>query len=248
MKKKILTLAGCALAIASFNACMNDDSDNGYVYYSYFTITGEGDNYVLYGDEDSLTVYPTPESVASITSGKGFGSNRRAELYMVYQPENVSMENGREVLRGAVLKGGSYIRTISLMTPAEAQAENVCVADSIFPIVRLERIWGCNGFLNTIVTGDYSANNNGGIRPTVNLVVTCDEGAENAATLRLLYNRHSAKDCYTMGRTQFMTSYDAALLQEVPGTDSISLTVYADTIYAGKLKLSRNSLVKPAGL
>ena len=167
---------------------------------------------------------------------------------MEYQPENLSTENGRKVLREAVLKGGSYIPTISLKTPAEAEAENICVADSIFPIIRLDRIWGSNGFLNTVVTGDYSANNKGGIRPTVNLVVSYDEGTENAATLRLLYNRHSAKDCYTMGRTQFLTSYDASLLQEVAGTDSISLTIYADTVYAGKLKLSRNGLVKPAGM
>ena len=246
MKKKFLPMAAFCTVLAAFTSCLNHDDDSLPVYYDYFTITQHGDGYVLYSDNDNVVVYPTATSVATVTAGKGFADNKRVELYMEYNPEYLTTEGEKKVLRNAELKGGNYIRTLSLKSRTEAEAENLCVDDSIFSIESLDRVWARNGYLNTKVTGCYSGNNKGGIRPTVNLMLEYDADVENAASIRLLYNRHSTKDCYTMGRTQFLTSYDASLLLEVPGSDSISLKVYTDSLNAKSLKIARKDLLHPA--
>lgn len=245
--KKFLLSASCLMVLASFVSCLNDDDDNVNSYYGMFTIGKQGDNYVLYGDRNVIA-YPTAASVSSITAGKGFGENKRVELYFEYDRAKVEDGEKYQIVRDVELKGGSYIQTLGLKLPAEAEAEKINVPDSIFPISKLDQIWTSNGYISTVVTGPYSAKGSQGIRPTVNLVIDYNEELRDTATLHLLYNRHSSKNESPANYTQFITSYDAEKLSRVPGADSISITVLADGVNPVSVKVARQDLVKPSGV
>lgn len=246
--KKFLSFAGFLMILATFASCLNDDEESVNSYYNYFTIGKQGDSYVLYSDFGNVIAYPTAASVASLTDGKGFGENKRAELYFEYDNLKVEETENGSIAKEVNLRAGQYIETLSLKLPAEAEAENISVSDSIFPISQLNRVWTANGYFNAVVTGNYSAGETKGIRPTVNLVLEYDSDKHNAATLRLLYNRHSSKMESPAGSTQFITSYDAEKLSMVPGSDSINITVLAEGVNPVKVKVARKDLVKPSGV
>ena len=245
--KKFLSLAGFLMVLASFVSCLNDDEESVNSYYGFFTIGKQGDTYVLYGDKNVIA-YPTAASVSNLTSGKGFGENKRAEFYFEYDRTKVEETENGSIAHDVELRGGQYIQTLPIKLPEEAKAENINVPDSIFPISRMDQVWTANGYLNAIVTGNYSSKDMKGIRPTANMVLEYDENVQNTATLRLLYNRHSSKTESAAGSTQFITSYDAKTLLQVPGSDSISVTVLADGTDPLKIKVARRNLMKPSGV
>lgn len=243
MKKIISRIKMAAMLIVTIavaTACMNDnDTEQIASFSTYFTITGATPNYVLLAD-DGTTVYPTIESVNAISNGKGFGSNKRAFLSCSYDvnKDRTFDAHGNVVLKNAKLLGGQFITTSKVLSKEEVEKQNLLDNDSIFPVQSFRNFWVANGYLTSIVNGLFSAKGSTAINPSINLYVAPENIKENAISFTILYNRHSSKNENPAGALDFINSYSLAGIN-VPGSDSINITISVNGASSQKLKVGR---------
>lgn len=229
MMNKIWSLATiAALYGVTFFATSCDDNDKELrsSFTGCFTILGDKNSYKLVDDANNV-FYPTIESVNQVTDNAGFGKNKRAQLFGSYVEER-DMEkqtDGTVVVKNVELRGGTYIITHKTFSSQEAEKAGILNIDSIFPISKLSQCWLANGYLNTIITAQYSANGIKAISPTINLRVIENRTTDNEVTFELLYNRHTTKKQEAAGTAEMLTSHDISDVQ-VPGTnDSVMVQV-----------------------
>lgn len=240
MKKSFFTIIACAL-ISCLASCSLDDAESSTKTIStYFTITGINPNYKLISDGGTI-VYPTAESVSTITNTQGFGTHKRAQLYAYFKDENVTTVNGATVIREAELQGGSYLDVTSAITAQQAQDKNITAADSIFAITSMDNCWLANGYFNTIFSANYSIELGNSIAPSAHL--SAYSPADNILILSLLYNQHSKKDAST-GSGSFAVSFDISKIN-VPGNDSIAVTFQGEGFTTSSNKVPRSALSCP---
>lgn len=231
---------GAVLCIAALIAtsCLKDSNSGNLSFSGFFTITGSMPNYKLLGDDGTI-VYPTVESVNSLTDNKGFGTQKRAQFYCTFNEENKTTdESGNAILKEVRLLGGQYIETAKVLDMANATKLNLLNNDSLFSVMRFSQCWVANGYINTSINGQYSVKEGKAIRPTVNLFVNENSIKENEVTFTILYNRHSTKNENAAGTADFINSFDMSDVH-VPGNDSVLVTVSVLGANSFKAKVPR---------
>lgn len=235
---------GALLLVVSFVAvaCIKDDKSQIVTFGSFFTITKTASQQYVLLEDGGITVYPTAESVNSITNNKGFGDNKRAQFYVTYDEmtDKTKDDAGNITIKNAKLVGGQYVETTKTLSTEEANKKNILSNDSIFPVQSFVKCWAANGYINTAITGQYSAKNGKAIRPSVNLLVSDKNIKENEITFTILYNRHSTKNENSAGTADFVNSFDVSNLQ-IPGNDSILITVDVMGANSIKAKVARKA-------
>lgn len=244
MRKFITTIKlGALLCIAAMlvTSCLKDEKNDTVTFTGFFTITGSMPNYKLIEDGGAV-VYPSAESINQLTNNKGFENYKRAQFYGTYD-QNLDMtedEKGNVTIKNAKLLGGQYIETKKVLDVDDAKNTNVLNNDSVFSILSFKQCWIANGYINTIINGQYSAKEGKAIRPTVNLLLGENAVTENTVSLTILYNRHSSKNENAAGTTDFINSFDITDIK-VPGNDSILVTVNVNGATPAKVKVSRKA-------
>lgn len=230
----------CVAALMATSCIGSDDDTQTVTFSSFFTITGEAPAYKLI-DDAGIVVYPTMESVNALTDNKGFGANKRAQFYLTYDRETdeATDEKGNVTIKNAKLIGGQYIETAKLLSFEDAKNLNILTSDSVFSIQSFTQCWLANGYLNTSIRGQYSSKNGKAIRPTVNLFLPEGCVNENEVSFTILYNRHSSKNENAAGITDFVNSFNMSDIQ-IPGNDSVLVTINVDGASSIKKKVSRN--------
>lgn len=252
MKKSIVKISLMALSCVAtliFTSCISSDDDNTRYYQGYYTITGTYPNYKLIEDGGSI-VYPTVASVNKVTESKGFGDNKRAIIAISYD-ENFLTTNsdGISVVRNAEIQSGNYLVNVTPISLAAAQDKNIIATDSVFSIGAFTNYWVSNGYLTTIFTApvsyapDYLTTGQL-INPTVNLCINPTDITENNVTLNLLYNRHTKKDAMSTNVPNLIYTFDIANIN-IPGSDTVNVTLKAEGTKEIKLKIPRRSFVHP---
>ena len=241
---KTLSIIAVIFAALGLTSCI-DDGDNRRYLAGHVTIEGTYPNYTLYHRQGYI-IKLTPASVSELTGGKGFGSNKRGFFNVAYRDEDVKYNfiDGTETLRditieNAELISGSYVTTLNIMPHELAENKNLLVADSIFAVNRYEDLWIDHGYLNIVVEAPYSIIDGGYVYPTMNVIYKQEDIKENEITLTMLYNRHTSKETQkSIG--SFITAYPVKeLIYEVPGNDSITVTVRTDGADKQVLKMAR---------
>lgn len=227
------------IAVFAIASCVSDNTDQTVSYSSYYTITGTSPNYVLLED-GGLTVYPTIESVNAITNGKGFGNTKRVFMTCSYDvnKDRTVDAHGKPVIKNAKLLGGQTLTTTNVLNQEEATSKNILANDSIFPVLAFRNAWVANGYLTSIVTGQYSSKGSLAINPSINLYAAPEDIKTNAITFTILYNRHSTKNENPAGTLDFVNCYSLAGIN-VPGSDSINVTINVNGASPRKFKVGR---------
>ena len=211
---------------------VDDDIKNVRTLNGTFTITGSYPDYKLIQDNGTI-VYPSAANVSEITDQQGFGDHKRAQFYVNYHPEDVTTENGSNVIRNAELHDGLYLVEQKLLTEAEATEAGLLKADSIYAVNNIES-WFAYGYLTSIFTAYYSKEDSKVIDPSVNLYAKCT--GDNAVTLTLLYNRKQTSGINCEGTFPYsfdLTSFD------IPGNDSINVTLEVKDRKPSSIKVAR---------
>lgn len=242
MKKIISRIKlGALLCIAAIVAtsCLSEDTNQTVTFSSYFTISGITPNYTLL-DDGGITVYPTAESVNYITNGKGFGKNKRAILSCSYDVNNDRTvdASGKVTIKNAKLLGGQFIETTNVLNRHDATDLNILVNDSIFPVQSFSKFWVANGYLSTLLSGQFSAKEGKRIVPTINLYAAEEDIKQNEISFTILYNRHSSKNENAAGVQDCLNSYSLAGIS-VPGSDSIKVTINVEGAKSLTMKVGR---------
>lgn len=232
----------CAIALCAASCSNDDEYRNRATFSSCFTILGSMPNYTLVDDSNNR-FYPTLESVKAVTDNAGFGQQKRVQLYGYYDMEK-DVEKGADGtfnVRNVTLQGGQYILTVKAKSVAQLKEENLLSLDSIFPIQSLSNYWIANGYLNTLLVAQYSANGGAPILPSVNIYAREESIKENEVTLEVLYNRHSSKNVSAAGMAEQLNSFDISELQ-IPGQDSIMVRLEIQGVSPIKKKVARKAL------
>ena len=243
MKKIYFLVLSCAV-LFGFASCLSDNDDdkgNKLLMNDYFTIVGSYPDYKLVGD-GNIILYPTIASVNELTNSSGFGDHKRAMFYAYYYTNDMTTENGATVIRNAELESGVYTAEQKAITAEEANKAGILAEDSTFNI-KGSNSWLINGYFTSIFKADYSIVDNKDIEPHANLCATST--GENAVTLTLLYNRHTAQSGVYSYEGTFIYSFDVTNL-EIPGNDSITVSFEVKGATSSKLKVSRRDFYNHA--
>jgi len=247
MKKHFSTLLGMLILLGGMTSCL-DNIENDIIYYDYCTITGSMDSeYVIYSDTGD-ELHPNMTSVYDYTNGKGFGTARRALMQFTYKEKNIiNRADGSAAIYGMEVKYGVEVTCSEPLSATKAAELGVTDKDSITDF-SLGSIWMSNGFLNAYWEGYYSKDKNGyAIMPTLSLVY--DEKTLNGDSLKftIYYNRHdsvNAPNYYNSGEQ--VSSYDIVdLIESLPASDSIVLTVQKPEGIASNAKFARKDIKHP---
>ncbi|MBR5068441.1 MAG: hypothetical protein IKX25_03500 [Bacteroidales bacterium] len=243
--KLLKTLLFAAMAACTLTSCLSsdDESENTYSAYGFYTITGSlTSGYTLYSDTGGKVI-PTTSSVAEITDSKGFGNHSRAMLYFQYKASQISTDG--KSITGAELYDGRYLDELYPMSLQKANEALVTAEDSIFQVTEFMDTWAYRGYLNTVVNGPYSLVNGVSIKPTINLVYDPASITENAITFNLYYNRHSSKTDPSNGPIYFYTSYYLNDLDElIPGSGNVNVTIKCNDGTVKDISVSRENFHK----
>lgn len=242
------TIAALSCAMAFILAsCDSGNSENTFYFDGFYTITGSNPNYKLIEDNGTI-IYPTAESVYSLTNNQGFGSHRRIYIQAQYHQDGISIENGVTSVRNVTLSSISYLLESNPVSTAEAAKANINVEDSIFSIQTMQNCWVTNGYLTTIFYAPASYNPTDKtlstlINPTTNLLVETDSIADDYLVLSLLYNRHTKKDVSSTICT-FGHSFDISGLSIPGSSDSLTVKMKAQGMDSGTFRIARKQLVR----
>ena len=241
MKQKIYFVALLCATLFGFASCdlVDDDIKNVQTLYGTFTITGSYPNYKLIQDNGTI-VYPSASNVSEITNAQGFGDHKRVQFSVNYHPEDVTTENGTNVIRNAELYDGVYLIEQKLLTEAEATEAGLLKEDSIYTVKGIDS-WFAYGYLTSIITASYTKEEGNIIYPGVNLYAK--NTGDNAVTLTLLYNRHKTNGIDFEGT--FPYSFDITSF-DVPGNDSITVTLEVKDRKPSSIKVARKDFYSHA--
>lgn len=237
-KRKFLSLLAVLLLAVTFTSCLDDDDDNTLMLRGHFTIEGTYPNYTLY-HRGGYVVRLDPQSVNEATNGKGFVSPR-GYFDIYYTQANVTQDvQGNITITNAKLGSGSYVNVYDIMDEPTAESRNLNAPDSVFSVSSLTDLWVHRGYMNVVVEAPYSIVSSNGVYPTLNMSYSPESIGENALTLTLLYNRHTAKDVQTASGS-FVAAYPVStLLRMVPGNDSIFVTLNMEGAASKTIKVGR---------
>ena len=251
MKQKsfyaLVAVIGIVFALSS---CMKSEDNTNLNYLGdYFTITGANPIYDLYSDH-GVIVHPSIESVNELTQSAGFGDHKRIYLIMSYKNEDVITGTSPEI-KNATLMSGSYMMESKTMTVAEADEKGLTKADSLFVVEKFSvydqdygtvNPWaGSKQYLNIPYTAGYIVVNEKAVTPTFNIWYDVADFKENAATVTFGYNRHCKQDeTKVYGNYSFYTTFPMdKIIQQVPGTDSVTVTVMSKDKTPFTVKMAR---------
>lgn len=240
MKTKLLSLLATLCVALAMTSCLSDDDNNTQMLRGHFTIEGAYPTYTLY-HRSGYIVRLNPTSVTEVLGAKGFDNHHRGYFDIYYtQGDIVEDPVTRQItINNARLGSGSYVNTYEPLTFAEAEESKLSVADSVFAISQFNDIWAHRGYLNIAITAPYSIANSYGVYPTMNVAFDSEAITDDALTLTLLYNRHTAKDVQT-GTESFVAAYPISnLLPLVPGNDSVRVTINAEGVSPKTIKVGR---------
>ncbi len=242
--KLFKTMLCAAFAAIALTSCLSDEeTENTYTAYGYYTITGSlTSGYTLYSDTGGKVI-PSSTSVSDLTGGNGFGNHTRAIFYFQYKASQISQD--QSTITGAVLSEGRYFDERSTLSLPEAEAALVTSADSIFQYQDLTDAWAYRGYLNTVVNAPYSMVNTVSIMPTVNLVYDPASISENAITFDIYYNRHTEQNASGYGPIYLYTSHYLDNLDAlIPGSGDVRVTLRASGGTTKLLTVSRQNFHK----
>lgn len=229
MKKLTLILMSIVTVCSMFVSCISSDGSNTTTLSGYFTIEGTYPNYVLYMDGGGI-VYCDPQSVASLTEGKGFGNVKRASISATCDFDKMTKDaKGQVIIKDARLTYCSAIPERKVLSTDIAEQNNILASDSLFDFLKYNECWYYRNYLTLIVTGFYSLNDSQrGIMPTVNLVCADDSISANRIAFNICYNQHAKKDDKaSVNYTYFTTSYNIVdYLKNTPGNDTVSVVLH----------------------
>lgn len=233
MKKLTLHLLSIIAVCSMLVSCLKNDPVTSTTISGYFTIEGTYPNYTLYMDGGGI-IYPTPESVSSITKGKGFGNIHRAGMAIRYDFDQVTEpqpgQKGEPIVKNARIEAYQELFERSILSTEAAQEKNILAADSLFDVVKATKLWYYHNYLNFEVSGFISADQNTRteIMPSLNLVCHSDSISANRLAFNACYNQHSKKDDWShFGPYTLHTSYNITnLLRQTPGNDSINVVLH----------------------
>lgn len=250
MTKKLLFAIVAVIAFAfTVSSCIKGESGPAENYIQdYFTVDGINPTYTLYSDH-GYTVYLSSESVAQLPGGKGFDGHKRVNLLLSYTDDNVTQSEKTAVIRNAVIQSGQYMDEKDPMTVELATEKKQLEEDSLFIVETLfyttqygAKIvpWvGAKQYLNVPCYAGYAYNGKG-IYPTFNLAYDPATFKENEAEVTFLYNRHCAKTLGSVYYQAFETTFPMAnIIRQVPGNDSVVVTINAKGKEPVKLKVGR---------
>jgi hypothetical protein len=241
MKQKLYLVALLCATLLGVTSCdiVDDDIKNVQTLNGTFTITGSYPDYKLIQDNGTI-VYPSASNVSDITDKEGFGNHKRAQFYVNYHPEDVTTENGTNVIRNAELHDGVYLIEQKILTEAEATEAGLLKEDSIYTVKSIDS-WFAYGYLTSIITASYTKEEGNIIYPSVNLYAKCT--GDNAVTFTLLYNRHKTNGVDFEGT--FPYSFDITSFN-VPGNDSITVTLEVKDRRPSSIKVARKDFYSHA--
>lgn len=234
MKKLTLHLLSIIAVCSMLVSCLKNDPVTSTTITGYFTIDGTYPNYTLYRDGGGI-IYPTPQSVADVTSGKGLGNIHRAQIAINYDFDQVTEpqpgQKGEVIVKNARIVGLVPIDEQNILTNETAQEKNILATDSLFDVITVYQPWYSRFYLTLPVNAYYSVNTSlqKAITPTVNLVCHSDSISTNRVALNVCYNQHSKKDeSSKYYKENFLTSYNISnLLRQTPGNDTVNVVLHA---------------------
>ena len=243
--KLFKTLLFSALAVCTLTSCLesDDDSENTYTAYGFYTITGSlTSGYILYSDTGGKVI-PSISSVNELTEAQGFGFHTRAMFYFKYKESQISADGMS--ITDAELYDGRYLDELYPMSLQKADANLVTAEDSIFQVTEFMDTWAYRGYLNTVVNGPYSSVNGVSLKPTINLVYDPASITENAITFDMYYNRHSSKTAPSNGPVYFYNSYYLNDLDGlIPGNGNVTITIKCNDGTVKDISVSRENFHK----
>ena len=235
MKKIYFLALSCAIMLG-LASCDPGEDKSQQVLYGYFSVVGSYPNYKFVEDGGTI-VYPSPQSVADVTQGAGFGNNKRVQFTAYFYPKDMITTDDVTEVNNATLQQGSVIPVDYPITMAKAEKDSINVADSIFTVKSLGSWWVSNGYLTTNFIANYSVVNSAAIVPTTKLCLTSI--SDNAINFTLYYNRHTKKDT-EYSEANFTYSFDITNIS-VPGNDSVTVTFDTEGIKSSYLKIPRSA-------
>lgn len=238
-KTTFLTLLTTLLLAVTLTSCLDSDDDNTLILNGHFTIEGTYPNYTLY-HRAGYIVKLDPQNASEMTQGKGFVSPRAYFQIQYTQADVQESATGQVTISNAKIAAGSYVNVYDIMDRPTAEAKNYLSEDSLFSVTKLTDFWVQRGYMNIVISAPYSIVNQNGVYPAMNVSYSPDEIGENAVTLSLLYNRHTAKDVQTASDGSFVAAYPVReLLRMVPGNDSVRITLNLTGTVPQTIKVAR---------
>lgn len=221
IKSIVLMAMVCVLAVSC------DSTSSEAAYFTSVCCTVETDSYgsYVFHSDDNEIIRLSGESDAVVR--KNYGTNiERIHLIIKYNESDKTVENGVTTIKNAtVMQGTQKIDVNNCMTTTVAEEKNWLAKDSLFNIQGINEAYASNGYITIFLTAPYSIVNNYNVYPGINMIIDSDDIKENALTVHLLYNRHSAKSATAYNAT-FITSFPINRYKSaVPGTGDINVTV-----------------------
>lgn len=250
MTKKLLFAIVAVIAFAfTVSSCIKGESGPAENYIQdYFTVDGIYPTYTLYSDH-GYTVYLTSESVSQLPGGKGFDGHKRVNLLLSYTDENVIESDKDIIIRNAVIQSGQYMDEKDPLTIEQANGQKQLEEDSLFIVetlfydtqygVRIAPWVGAKQYINIPCYAGYAYDGKG-VYPTFNLTYDPATFKENEAEVTFLYNRHCAKTYNSIYYQAFETTFPmASIIRQVPGSDSVVVTINTKGKEPVKVKMGR---------
>ena len=247
MKKQFFYLFIATVMVGiGLTSCLKDDNGDGNdsSIISYFTIKGTFPDNQLVSD-NGFIVIPTRESLIKVTNNKGFGNFKRAVLSIVYNGVNMTTDEVTKTttIKYATIVNGQLIPSVNPIEAKTAAEKKITVADSLFEIKKLEQSWGSvTGYLSTVVQSEYYINKKRvPVAPTFNVVYDKADMKENELKLTFCSNQHRSKGDNNVNISKFTTSFFIKdILAQVPGTDSVKVTLSGQGFEPKVIKFGRN--------
>lgn len=244
----IVAVIAFALAVSS---CIKGEDGPGKNYIQdYFTVEGTNPSYTLYSDH-GIVVYLAPQSVTDLPGGKGFDGHKRVNLILSYTDDDVTESGNAVTIRNADIQSGSFMDEKDPMTYEEANGKKQLEEDSLFIVETLSYTtqygvkvtpWvGAQQYINIPCYAGYAMSGGKGVYPAFNLAYDPSTFKENEAEVTFLYNRHCPKTSSSVYYQSFESSFPmAGILRQVPGNDSVVVTINAKGKEPVKLKMGRH--------
>lgn len=239
--KLINTIIICSAVVTSlFSSCNNDEDDPTRYATAYVTNLGQdATNRYTFVCDGGLIVHPSATSVASLTpkDSTKMVSFERACIYFSYDQNDLIVGNNENSV--------SEIKNIEIMNfykyyvyPILSSKDSLCGVvtrpDSLTAIYSVENAWAGNGYMNFV----YNAPFNSQQRPVITFIT--ERVQDNQAEIRMCYNLHKAS---IESKNSFFANCRLDQLEaEVPGNDSIAITIHFTGCNNLNFKLDRKDM------
>lgn len=235
-----------AVAMLAMGSCKpKDHDDDDKRLMGYFTIDGNvNDGYKLYQDGGGIVI-PFTSSIKQLAGTNGFGSNERAYLSINYFKSKLMEKDGGVIITQAEVVEGRYLPTSDPLTLAEANGLKVTDKDSVKAVYFINGAWAYRGFLNTNINLNLYRDVNGLVAPATNIVYSPEKIEENKIEFTFVFNPRKPKGLNEEVNVDYDCSFPLYKIKDqIPGKDSVQITVNAEGAKPFSLKISRQNLDK----